>query len=70
MTIWWARYLRSFFSGSGARPLFWTQRRIKTGFGLRQTSLEGWQSKLVPGDWERWQAIASKLLALGEETDK
>jgi len=37
---------------------------------LAPDQLEGWQSKLVPGDWERWQAIASKLLALGEETDK
>ena len=37
---------------------------------LAPDQLEQWQSKLVPGDWERWQAIASKLLELREETDK
>ena len=37
---------------------------------LAPDQLEQWQAKLVPGDWERWQAIASKLLELREETDK
>ena len=37
---------------------------------LAPDQLEEWQAKLVPGDWERWQAVASKLLALREEVDK
>ena len=70
MTIGGWRYLWNCFEVDLAPALcFGPRGKSRTGW-LAPDQLEQWQAKLVPGDWERWQAVASALLALREEVDK